>query len=113
MTVKFYVKRDSAEEMTWASVEAEICDDKLYYGSNFLAALKRAVRKWIENTKEGKEAWEHLSHDINIGDLDGYQSRVLGDSLAEEGIAWMKVDIHSQEEFEKDWMFDTVLGVED
>jgi hypothetical protein len=37
-----------------------------------LYKLKSALNSWIQDTEEGKAAWEESSEDFNIGDLTDY-----------------------------------------
>lgn len=34
--------------------------------------LKQAIRRWLGQTDEGKEAWGHSGTNFNIGDFDRY-----------------------------------------
>lgn len=114
MNLRFIVKRDSNDEMTFATVTAVV--DKplsLEFARNdgaFLAALKKALTKWAKTTKKGKAAWESSSHDFNVGDLDGYlpASNELNEILASFGILDLKVDILSEDHL-CNWSYDTVL----
>ena len=54
-----------------------ICQFRAGPGAS-LERLKRAVSSWIQETEEGKEAWEQSGNDLNIGDLVCcYQSGML------------------------------------
>ena len=86
--------------------------DRINTADELLAAFKKGVTKWVETTKEGKEAWEYSSEDLNIGDLFGYElDEDLGRLLEAEGIqTWECVyQLCEGEEFS----YDTVLAEPD
>ena len=51
-----------------------------------LEAIRSAVTAWVTTTKEGKEAWEDSSDDMNIGDIGGDPPLSLRRLLKQEGI---------------------------
>jgi hypothetical protein len=51
-----------------------------------MAMLKKAVTRWVNETKEGKELWDESFQDLNIGDLITHGFDNLENIMAEEGI---------------------------
>ena len=114
-TVRFVIKRESADEITLAVVTADL-DEAVQAGGLeaeqlFRAALTAAITDWMVDTSEGRDAWRNSSEDFNIGDLD----HALGDEtltsiLNKRGILNLKIEIISETTLCNDWMFDTVLA---
>ena len=89
------VFRVSNDEATVAVVSATVEDD---FGWSLFVPIKRAVTRWIDETEEGKLAFESSSEDFNVGDL----SCELGDEglierLIAEGIHNLKIETFSSD----------------
>lgn len=68
--VEFIVPHYEGIGLKWVCVvKAETDDPGLADDSLFLAGLRRAVTRWINETDEGKAAWKESCEDFNIGDL--------------------------------------------
>jgi hypothetical protein len=68
--VSFAVRRDSADEATYAVVKA-VVDEELTREHAFMAALRKALVEW-RDTPSGAVAFEESCNDFNFGDLSGY-----------------------------------------
>lgn len=111
--VEFIVPRSS--ENTYAIVTAQVVLDtrSLHLADEFFKALRKAVTQWIRSTKEGREALDSSSEDMNIGDIaqDGISPK-LKKELEKVGIFGMDVDTNSRAE-EHNWEFDDHLFEDD
>jgi hypothetical protein len=107
---EFVVPRESREEHTFAIVKARVETSDLKQCGTFLAALRRAVKAWVLETKEGRAAWGRSCCDMNIGDLssEGITS-ALGNRLRKQGIYSMKTEIYGSSAVGS-WSFDSVLA---
>lgn len=103
--MKIIARRDEEHGGTTAIIT---CKDtpKLPDNNAFLAALMRAITKWVKNTEEGREAWTDSCRDFNVGDLAMIASDTLKAHLAEEGIEEMEIDLGGGE---ADFGFDKIL----
>lgn len=113
-SVEFNIKRESTEELTFATVTAMVDKATLLEETGFLVALRRAITSWVRETKDGAEEWSLSSQDFNIGDLACcYENEELVARLKIEGITELDVETHSESEFCSDWMYDTILADEE
>lgn len=60
---------------------------KLSGQDEVIAALRRGITRWVQNTTEGKKAWKYSSSDMNIGDVGDDPPIPLRLLLNEEGIS--------------------------
>ena len=108
--VLFVVQRESNDERTFAVVTANVRKE-LANEATFLAALQKALNKWVETTKEGKTEWESSSEDFNVGDLSNCDTDgELGKLLADVGIHNLNIETFcNSERGAGSWTYDTVL----
>lgn len=113
--VTFVVPRSSSEEMTVAIVHATLTKAGEAAGlrdeATFLAALVRAVTRWVVETDEGAKRWQDSAEDFNIGDLAALSDmEVLQVLDRSDGlIGGLGVHTHCQLTYHAAWTFDTVL----
>jgi hypothetical protein len=80
--------------------------------ASLLDRLRKAITRWMCETKKGKEAWEDSGADFNIGDLsashmdDKGPDESLVPYLEAQGVCDLDVD---QLDPDADWTYDTVL----
>ena len=67
--------------------------DDLTSPDEVVAALKRAVTKWVETTEEGADLWNESCEDLNIGDLccSGHSLSLYARMQAEGIAGWEEV----------------------
>lgn len=96
-----------------ATVDADKFEEMLLKAPSGARALKwmvrEAVTKWVEETDEGKAAYDRAKQALDIGDL----ADLLGDNgvkerLAEAGVLSLDIETES-EEHNVDWQFDDHL----
>lgn len=75
-----------------------------------MSAFKKAVNRWVQETPQGKRAWEESGNDLNVGDLfSQYEDEPsLATAFAEEGLYEVKC-VWSLSEGEE-YPYDTVLA---
>ena len=76
----------------------------------FLGAVRRGVTKWVAQTPQGRTAYADSSDDYNVGDL----STDVGDEalvalLAAEGVYDLSIQTITEDDFDDDWTYDTLL----
>ena len=94
-----------------AEVVAETTDLSIMNSDQVMERISNAVAKWIENTEEGKSAWDNSGEDFNIADLIDYcEEPSLSLELLKEGIT--RLDIHLEDEVQgspENFNFDSIL----
>lgn len=71
-------------------------------------AISSAVTEWINETAEGKDAYEESCGSFNIGDLALHQDdETLGKYLKEYGIELLSVEV--EDGMDSQWEFDETL----
>ena len=75
-----------------------------------LVIVQKVITDWINNTKQGKDAWIYSCDDFNIGDLASHTTNdYLIAAFKKEGIS----DFTIKDEYPKSntdiWHFDTIL----
>jgi len=101
--------------------------DLLTSERGFLAALRRAVTKWVKETSNGDMLWGSLCKEMNIADLAHQYSegkigdepgqdpddRALWEYLKDEGIFHLTVDVVGDDEATKIWNYTDCLVEEE
>lgn len=106
----FMVVRKSPDETTYAKVSATVTSEELRREGPFLRALQEALSRWVDETKEGGEAWERSGNDFNIGDLASEgPSGTLNRRLEAVGIPFLEVETFCETDACRDWTYDTAL----
>jgi hypothetical protein len=94
-----------------ANVLIEVNDLSVDTSDAAMLRVCNAVAKWIENSTEGKEAWDESGEDFNIADLvDHTEEPNLCVELLKQGIT--KLDISIEDEVQdgpEDFTFDSIL----
>lgn len=104
-TIVFREGKDSV-----AIIDARVTNSDLLGHRKFLAALKRAITKWVKSTEEGKKAFEYSCEDFNVGDLSSYtDSPYLTYYLHEEGIHELEISAYASDSGNMNWNYDTPL----
>lgn len=90
-------------------VKATVDQPELNDERSFLDSLRRAVTRWINETTQGKAAWQQSCQDFNIGDLGNefpLDERFI-EILADEGIC--RLELESFGGGSRYWVHDTHL----
>lgn len=108
-TLRIGVLRASQEETTLAAVEAKktasIRDEQ-----TLRDAVTRAVTSWVNETSEGRAAWEWTGRNFSVADLANFlDDEELAQRLQEEGVENLTIETASYLEAAQDWTFDTAL----
>ena len=107
---KITILRSSDEEITYAVLE---CTTSHKMGDELLLdCFRKAITRWMDETEEGKKAWEESCEDFNVGDLVFHvdNNKELRDILESWGIYDVEIEtfcIDSQAS--NAWTYDTVL----
>lgn len=106
---------DTAELHLFLTTEKAI--QSVYHGEDgespvqrVLGLLDKALSKWIEETPEGREAWDSSCGDLNIADIATYEHDTdpsLAPYLKAEGISINRVEVVGSN---NSLPFDTVLA---
>ncbi len=73
-----------------------------------MAAIKRVCTRWVEETAEGRAAWELSSHDFNVGDLGLCVEEIPLALFQYESIDSISVEVVPGHEC--GWHFDSILA---
>ena len=111
---KFILTREG--EGTWAIVSARTYTDKMLgepvldTPDEIMAAVRKAVTAWINETTEGRDLWfGPACQDLNIGDLACYGiAPALQERLNDVGINRLDIDIVSANDLGH-FHFDSIL----
>lgn len=108
-TIKTIIKREAADECTFAVVTA-ICDEQIKNPRQLQEVIVQGVTKWMAETKEGREAFQRTSGDFNIGDLsteltDDWLDRFFQDA----GLEDLDIETFCEHAFNAGWHYDTLL----
>jgi len=108
-TLRIGVLRDSPEETTLAAIEVKRTD-RIQDERTLREAVTRAVTRWINETREGRAAWEWTGHEFTVADLENFlDDETLAERLEEEGVENLTIETASYVETAQDWAFDAVL----
>lgn len=73
-------------------------------------AIQIAVSDWINNTDEGKDAYEESCQDMNVGDLSRYlDDDYLQAALKERGVEYLKLVVQPGSPGDIHWTFDSYV----
>lgn len=117
----FFTRRDGLKVTDTAELELYLTTQEAIFtvchGSDgdaheerALGLLNKAMSKWIEETNEGRDAWESSCGDLNIGDIATYQhdtDPTLTPYLEAQGISIKRVEVMGAN---NSLPFDTVLA---
>ena len=109
--ITLVVHRESTDECTFAVVS---CDktDKITTPRHVPQAVITAVTAWVQNTTEGREAYNRTAADFNIGDLSQESllpPSALGLYLEEQGVVNLAIETHVHDYGSVGWTYDQHL----
>jgi hypothetical protein len=106
------LREDTRDGVTLAIVTSRVPPDSADE-IGFRDALTSALTAWMQETDDGRAAWEASSHDFNVGDLATQVEGVTPDSLRlyleARGIHDLSVSIIDENVPCHAWTYDTVL----
>ena len=107
--VRALVLRSSCDETTFSIVTARKTQ-QVWCARQMVHAFCDAVTAWVQNTPEGRKAYEESDSDYNVGDLaNDIDDRALAPYLAAQGLRDVEIEVVSDEDFQNNWTFDTHL----
>lgn len=108
-TVYVPLIRQEGVEITTVSIIKFVVTDKTNE-SKVINKLTNVITQWVNNTEEGKKAWDDSSEDFNVGDLSSYEDiikKTMSKELMKTGI--YDFEIVMQGDSKEVINFDTIL----
>lgn len=103
------VQRDSRDETTMAFVSCKKTEE-VQYASQLYERILKAVTAWVQDTHEGREAYEESGRDYNIGDFAADCGGHIVETLLQEyGIIDIEVELFCIDDFQSNWTYDMAL----
>jgi hypothetical protein len=104
-----YIAIVSREEENLVAVVTYKSSKELNQNS-MMDLITKAVTEWIDDTEEGKRAWEHSLYDFNIGDLSNYLNSIILRGFLHANDIWeLNIEIVGNGDYPTEYVYDTVL----